>query len=194
MGKASYSSLYCVTSEEGKFSEFCFLMGISDLKWSRIKAPEPQNLNLHYLVEEKIKSVKTQLPNTPFFVEHTGLFIDAWKELPAGLTRIFMDTLGNDIFCKMMRHFKGSDRIARAKAVIGYYHPNGTVTTFEGEVTGIIATKPRGSNNFGWDPIFIPEGQNETYAEMSFEEKNRNSMRRIAVDKFMKYLSAHYQF
>jgi XTP/dITP diphosphohydrolase len=194
MEKASFSSLYCVTSEKEKYSEFSYLMGISDLKWSRIKAPEHQNMNLHYLVEEKIKSVKTQLPNTPFFVEHSGLFIDAWNELPGGLTRIFMDTVGNEVFCKMMQNFKDSERAARAIAVIGYYHPNGIVSTFEGAVSGSIALKPRGSNNFGWDPIFIPDGQSKTYGELSFNEKNRTSMRTLAVDKFMKYLSAHYQF
>lgn len=195
MGKIPYSSLYCVASQEEKYRELCFLMGLADLKWAKIRIIEPQNMNLHSLLEEKIEKMKIQLPYAPFFVEHTGLFIDSWKGLPGGLTRVFMETLRNDIFCfcKMMQAFTGEDRIARAKSVIGYYHPDGTSLTFEGETTGTIAPEPRGTKNFGWDPIFIPEGNTKTYGEMTLEEKNQSSMRRIAVDKFMKYLSAHYE-
>jgi XTP/dITP diphosphohydrolase len=195
MSKIPYSSLYCVASQEEKYKELCLLMGLADLKWAKIRIIEPQNMNLHSLLEEKIERVKTQLPYDPFFVELTGLLIDSWKGLPGGLTRVFMDTLGNDIsvFCKMMQAFSGDDRIARAISVIGYYNPDGANLTFEGETIGSIAPSPRGKKNFGWDPIFIPEGSTKTYGEMTLEEKNQTSMRRIAVDKFMKYLDAHFE-
>ena len=185
-------------SEEEKYLEFCTLLGFVDLRWAKIRAVEPQNLNLHILVEEKIKIVKDQLRDVPFFVEHTGLSINAWKGLPDGLTRIFMDTLGNEIVCKMMQPFKKkNDRIAWAKSVIGFYHPDGTIKTFEGEVQGKIADVPRGTNNFGWDPIFIPRREDEsderTFGEISSEEKNQCSMRKIAIGKLSEYLETRFE-
>lgn len=198
MNKLSYSSLHCVSSEEEKYQEFCRLIGFADLKWAKIRAVEPQNLNLHILVDEKIKIVREQLRDVPFFVEHTGLSINALKGLPDGLTRIFMDTLGNEIVCKMMQPFKRkNERIAWAKSVIGLYHPDGTIKTFEGEVQGRIAERPRGSNNFGWDPIFIPKREDEndarTFGEISPDEKNLCSMRRIAVEKLLAYLETRFE-
>jgi len=198
MSKLQYSSLHCVTSEEEKYQEIRTLIGLSDLKWAKIRAVEPQNLNLHILIEEKIKIVKEQLGDVPFLIEHTGLSINAWKGLPDGLTRIFMSKIGNDIVCKMMQPFKEeNERMAWAKSVVGFYHPDGTIRTFEGEVQGTIAEKPRGSNNFGWDPIFIPKRKEKndkrTYGEISFEEKNQISMRRIAIEKLKEYLDTCFE-
>jgi len=121
------------------------------------------------------------------------LLIDAWKELPGGLISVFMDTVGNEGICKMMRAYEGDERIARARVVIGYSHPDGGVYTFQGEVTGTISLEPRGKNNFGWDPIFIPEGDTRTYAEMTLAEKNRTSMRRDAVDRFARFLDQRFE-
>jgi len=168
-------------------------MGIADLKLSMINVVEPQSMNLELLVEEKIRVIASQLPDTPFFVDHTALIIDAWKGLPGGLTHVFMDSVGNDGICKMMHAYKGDERTARAKLVIGYYHQSSGIQTFAGEVSGTIAQQPRGTNNFGWDPIFIPNGESMTYAEMSLVEKNRTSMRQEAIEKFRGYLLQHYE-
>ena len=56
----------------------------------------------------------------------------------------------------------------------------------EGIIDGVIGELPRGENKFGWDPIFIPDGYQETFAEMMPEEKNKISMRRLAFDDFKK--------
>ena len=52
-----------------------------------------------------------------------------------------------------------------------------------GEVKGIISDRIRGKNGFGWDVIFIPEGHERTYGEMSSQEKNAISHRKRALDK-----------
>lgn len=194
MAKLKFSSLVFVSRSHNKHQEFISLLEIADLKLSNIAVIEPQSLNLEFLVEEKIKLIASQLPNTPFFVDHTALTINAWKGLPGGLTHVFMDSVGNEGICKMMHAYRGDERTARAKLMIGYYHQSSGIQTFTGEVTGTIAQQPRGSNNFGWDPIFIPYGETKTYAEMSFDEKNRTSMRREAVEKFHNYLLQNYEF
>jgi non-canonical purine NTP pyrophosphatase (RdgB/HAM1 family) len=193
MAKMKFSSLVFVSRSLNKYKEYKTLMNMPDLKLSQIHVTEPQSMNLEFLVEEKIKVIRPQLPDAPFFVEHTGLIIDAWKGLPGGLTDVFMDTVGNDGICKMMSSYKGDDRAARAKVVIGYYHQSSGIQTFAGEVTGTIVNQPRGTNNFGWDPIFIPDGDTRTYAEMSQPDKNRTSMRRVVVDIFMPYLLQHFE-
>lgn len=58
---------------------------------------------------------------------------------------------------------------------------------FEGIIKGKIV-KPRGESNFGWDPIFVPEGFGKTFAEMGVEEKNKISHRKIVLEKLKKYI------
>jgi XTP/dITP diphosphohydrolase len=194
MSKLKLSSLVFVSRSQSKYKEYSILTGISDLRLSQITVTEPQSMNISFLVEDKIKIISPQLPDIPFFVEHTGLIIDAWRGLPGGLTHIFMDTVGNQGICKMMNAYKEGERTARAKVVIGYFHQSSGMQTFEGEVAGMIAQQPRGTNNFGWDPIFIPNGDTRTYAEMSLEEKSKTSMRREAVGKFLGFLMQHFEF
>lgn len=52
----------------------------------------------------------------------------------------------------------------------------------------IVSTEERGKRHFGWDPVFIPKGENRTFAQMSPEEKNAKSHRRAALAKFKNYL------
>jgi len=187
-----YSELTFVSGSLEKHEEYRSLLGISDLRWSNVKIPETQHLDLHVLVGEKIELVRPKLPGEPFFVEHTGLIIDAWNGLPGGLTAVFMDTVGNNGICQMLRGYRPSERTARAKVVIGFYEPERGAQTFDGEVTGTIANRPRGEFGFGWDPIFIPDGEQQTYAEMPLEEKNRTSMRSDAVEGFRRHLARRF--
>lgn len=188
-----YSSLSFVSRNADKHREYCALLGLADLTMSRIRVTEPQSLNLHWVVEQKLEIVSAQLPKQPFFLEHTGLIIDAWKGLPGGLTQTFLDTVGNEGLCRMMTAFHGDERAARAHVVIGFHDPDLGSRMFEGEVAGRIASSPRGTNNFGWDPIFIPAGDTRTYGEMSLEEKDLTSMRRRAVERFAEFLGQHFQ-
>ena len=55
----------------------------------------------------------------------------------------------------------------------------------------LIATKPKGEFGFGWDPIFIPKGEKKTFAEMKTSQKNKFSMRKKALVKFKRWLSAN---
>lgn len=66
---------------------------------------------------------------------------------------------------------------------------NGKLRQFEGIVTGSIAENFKGSKGFGYDPIFIPDGYEMTFAEMSMEEKNKISHRGVAVRKLVDYLN-----
>ena len=90
---------------------------------------------------------------------------------------------------KLLNNLKDkSDRSAQFTCVIavildGEYH------FFEGVIRGKIIDTPRGENGFGYDPIFVPDGYDETFAELSSEIKNNISHRAIAMQKFQEFIS-----
>jgi len=65
---------------------------------------------------------------------------------------------------------------------------DGKEYVFEGRVTGTITQDLRGSNGFGYDPVFMPDGFSKTFAEMSLEEKNSISHRKMALKKLLDFL------
>ena len=83
---------------------------------------------------------------------------------------------------------ENEDRSARFRTVIAL-HINGEMHTFEGIVEGKIIQEKRGDEGFGYDPIFVPDGYKETFAEMSMEEKNKISHRARAFSKMFDYLN-----
>ncbi len=169
-----FSELTFVSSNSYKHREYCNLIGLSDLKNLSVKIEEPQSLNLEMLVREKVNRLIPKLPDIPFFVEHTGLSIEAWNGLPGGLIGQFMDCVGNEGICKMMQAYQEIERSAKATVVIGYYSRKSGCHVFQGDVFGTIASKPRGSKNFGWDAIFIPEGDIRTYRSSVSLGKSRS--------------------
>lgn len=85
-----------------------------------------------------------------------------------------------------------TNRAARFRTVITLIL-NNEIVHFEGSVDGQIATSPSGKEGFGYDPIFIPEGYNRSFAELSPEEKNSISHRGRAVQKLVEYLKESQQ-
>lgn len=66
---------------------------------------------------------------------------------------------------------------------------DGNINQFSGEINGIISTEQSGPNGFGYDPIFIPDGWQKTFAEVDLKEKNKISHRSIAVEKLVEFLA-----
>jgi XTP/dITP diphosphohydrolase len=70
---------------------------------------------------------------------------------------------------------------------------NGEIQQFNGIIKGTILTEQRGTNGFGYDPLFVPNGYDKTFAEMSKEEKNMISHRALAVQQLVAYLQQQAQ-
>ncbi len=81
-----------------------------------------------------------------------------------------------------------TNRTARFKTVIALVI-DGKEHFFEGEIKGQITLQPIGNGGFGYDPVFIPEGYDQTFAQMSLDEKNRISHRAIATQKLVDFLN-----
>jgi inosine/xanthosine triphosphate pyrophosphatase family protein len=90
MTKLTYSSLVFASSNRRKLREYRIILSLPDLKLSEIRIDEHQRRYAEDVVSEKIEVVKKILTDTPFFVEHTALEIDAWGGFPGGFTSVFM--------------------------------------------------------------------------------------------------------
>lgn len=84
---------------------------------------------------------------------------------------------------------KVEDRRARFRTVVALIDHEGTARTFEGVCNGTITTTPRGDGGFGYDPLFQPDGYDQTFAEMPPDLKNQISHRRKALDAVYRFLS-----
>lgn len=124
------------------------------------------------------------------FADDTGLEIDALHGAPgvysaryAGPACSFEDNMR-----KVLSQMEGiSNRKAQFKTVIALILDNKEYL-FEGSVSGTILEKKSGTQGFGYDPIFLPDGYNESFAEMSAELKNKISHRAVATQKLTHFL------
>lgn len=92
---------------------------------------------------------------------------------------------------KLLKEIKGveeSRRGARFVCVVALAFPDGSVKVFDGFVEGSIGIEPKGSNGFGYDPVFYPKGYKRTFAEMTGEEKDRLSHRATALKALREYI------
>jgi non-canonical purine NTP pyrophosphatase (RdgB/HAM1 family) len=143
-----------------------------------VDLPEPQALDPSEVVDAKARSAYALLER-PVIVEDSGLAIRAWGGFPGALVRWIEKSAGVAAMAKMLDGFP--DRSATAVCAIAYCD-GGEVVSARGEVSGSIAPSPRGSQGFGWDVVFVPEGATSTFAEMAPAEKDRVSHRRRAWD------------
>ena len=127
------------------------------------------------------------------FADDTGLEVDALDGRPGVRSARYA---GNDANAQnnmklLLKELEDkADRTARFKTVIALF-VNGEEFLFEGIVEGQIAEEPRGTNGFGYDPLFIPEGETRTFAEMKFEEKNARSHRTLAINGLAEFFSSN---
>lgn len=125
------------------------------------------------------------------FADDTGLEINALDGNPGVYSARYAgeEKIAANNIRKVLNELKGKqNRLACFKTVIALIL-NDDEYFFEGKIKGNITEMERGKNGFGYDPIFIPEGYNKTFAEMSLEEKNKISHRGIAVQKLTNFLN-----
>jgi XTP/dITP diphosphohydrolase len=89
---------------------------------------------------------------------------------------------------KLLNDLRGIKRREAVFRTVICFIKNGREFFFEGKISGQITTEKRGSQGFGYDPVFVPDGYNKTFAEMGLEEKNRISHRALAIADFVKHL------
>ncbi|QKQ99791.1 XTP/dITP diphosphatase [Metallosphaera tengchongensis] len=173
-----------VTSNNYKYQEFLDLAN-NRIKLSRVDAPklEIQADSIEEIVRYSAVTFYS-LFRSPLIVEDSGLFIEELRGFPGPYTNYVKRTLDCMGILKLMENVE--NRNATFKSVIAYVDHD-RLALFEGETEGTIALKMSGQEGFGFDPIFIPKGRNETFSEMVLHEKNLISHRGQAFRKFLKY-------
>ena len=206
--------LYFITGNKGKFEEVKAIL--PEVERLDIDLPEIQEIDAHEVIKAKLqaafahrdgvrkrgalsqdlasafasdaeqKSHRVYSIGTGFMVEDISLCLDCLNGLPGPLIKWFLKAVGNEGLAEITSQF-GNDKVT-ARTMIGYAKSADDIHFFEGVIEGKIVA-PRGELGFGWDPIFLPEGYDKTFAEMTLEEKNAISMRRIATNKLKEFLS-----
>jgi XTP/dITP diphosphohydrolase len=154
-----------------------------------IDIPEPHD-TLQDNAREKAVTIY-QLTHTNCFSEDTGLEVFSLNGEPGVQSARYAGedkSFGKNIE-KLLHNLTGKDdRRAQFRTVVCLLL-NGREHFFEGICTGRILAEQKGTQGFGYDPVFVPDGAEKTFAEMTTAEKNHFSHRRKAVDKLVAYLS-----
>lgn len=184
------TKLVLASHNKGKLAEFSTLLadfGITVLSAGDLDLPEPDETETTFAGNAALKAVAAaKATNLPALSDDSGLCVSAlggapgiysarWagpdKDFPAAMARIH-DGIGPD------------ERDAWFICVLCLAFPDGTTHLFEGRVNGQITWPPRGEKGHGYDPIFTPEGETRTFAEMEEAEKNAISHRARAFKAF----------
>lgn len=193
--------LYLVTGNEGKAREFSAILGttveILPLKLRKEIQGTPEEIALTKL-EDVFEQPELQLvrlevsTNVGVIVDDVSFPMKALYGLPGPYIKSFLEPpegedpdRGIQLLCDIARW--SGKRDVRAICTLGYATSPKDKRIFQGVANGIIVP-PRGTNGFGWDRIFQPEGYSQTYAEMTLEEKNKISHRAKAVEQLREYL------
>lgn len=190
--------LLIATNNRHKINEIKKIISIE-----RIDLISLKDLNLNVEIEETENSLEGnalikakevfELTKIPAVSDDTGLFVDALDGKPGVYSsRYAGDKATYDDNCnKLLSELKNVPenlRTAYFKTVVCLYLYDNKYNFFDGIVKGKIINEKRGTNGFGYDPLFIPEGYSITYAEMSTELKNQISHRAKAFGKLKDFL------
>lgn len=127
--------------------------------------------------------------------DDSGLMVDYLGGAPGVYSARFAGEDGNDEknnekLLKLLNGVPAKERTAKFVSVITMVYPDGTVITARGECPGRIITAPAGDNGFGYDPLFVPDGYDKTFAQLTAVEKNAISHRAAALAELEKILEA----
>lgn len=130
----------------------------------------------------------------PTLADDSGLVVDGLGGRPGVFSARFAGPDADDAAnnSKLLQEVIGLNQAERSAAFVcsmAYVSPDGVDQLFEGRVGGSIIDQPRGEHGFGYDPLFLVNGYQQTMAELPLEEKNRISHRGQALQAFKQYLA-----
>ena len=189
MRKFSGETPLIATHNEGKVAEIAQMLSehvANVISAASLNLPEPEETGSTFAENAILKAQAAALKSGKIsLADDSGLAVNAlngdpgiysarWggpkKDFKLAMQKV-QDALGNN-----------ADRSAYFVCVLALAWPDGHVETFEGRVTGTLIWPMRGTNGFGYDPIFVPDGHQKTFAEMNMQEKKSISHRRRAFD------------
>lgn len=151
--------------------------------------PLPEETGTTYEENAALKACAAALTTgLPALADDSGLEVEVLGGQPGVYSARFgnraTDTERNLYLLERMRYM--ANRRARFVSVVILAHPDGQIETYRGELTGTLLEGPRGENGFGYDPLFVPDGETRTLAEMTVAEKRQISHRGRALAALMR--------
>jgi len=186
--------LIIASQNQNKLVEFKKILGdkinlfsLSDIGLNQEIPENEKTIKKNAMFKAKFVNIQT---GKNVFADDTGLEIDSLNGEPGVYSARYSGVERNsdkNIELVLTKLKNKSNRNSRFKTIISLIL-DGKSVNFEGVVEGKITEEKRGSNGFGYDPIFQPDGYASTFGEMSLKEKNKISHRSIAINKMVQYL------
>ena len=173
----------------GEIGEFLRGYGVDAVSAGSLGLPEPEETGLTFEANAKLKALAAATASGfPSLADDSGLAVNALGGDP-GIYSARWAGPEKDFAMAMRKVHEGigdnPDRSAYFVAVLCLAWPDGHCECFEGRVGGVIDWPPRGAAGFGYDPVFRPDGETRTFAEMEAQEKHDISHRARAFDKLI---------
>lgn len=192
----SEKKLVIASHNQGKVREIGVLLrpfGVETVSVGELNLPEPVEDGDSFVANAEIKALAAaKASGLPALSDDSGLSVDALGGAP-GIVSARWAGPNKDFQAAMTRiHTEIGDQDRRAHFVcaLTLAWPDGHMESFEGKVFGTITWPMRGANGFGYDPIFTPDGYNETFGEMDPDHKHAISHR---ADAFRQLIDACFQ-
>ncbi|GLK66170.1 MULTISPECIES: RdgB/HAM1 family non-canonical purine NTP pyrophosphatase [Paracoccus] len=201
MRKLTERKLLLATHNRGKLEEIRAMMaphGIEVVSAGELGLPEPAETENSFIGNARIKALAAmQATGLPVLADDSGITVDGLDGAPGVYTADWAETPnGRDFMQAMTRTWRELDergvpepRTAQFRATLILLWPDGHEEIFEGVAPGHLVWPPRGEQGHGYDPIFVPEGHDVTYAEMPAEQKNAISHRARAFRQLEAFLA-----
>jgi len=176
--------LVIATHNKGKLAEMHDLLlryGVEAVSASELNLPEPEETGTSFAANARIKAeAAAHASGLPAFADDSGLAVDALDGAPgiysarwAGETKDFRHAMEKvEASLRERDAFTPENRKAHFVSVLAIAWPDGHVEEFEGRVDGTLVWPPRGERGFGYDPMFLPDGFDLTFGEMTSEQKH----------------------
>lgn len=188
------SQLIVASHNPGKVREIKALLGphgIDPLSAAELGLAEPEETGATFAANAELKArAAADAGHHPALADDSGLWVDALGGAPgvysarwAGPEKDFGRAMAR--VERELQEKKAKDLSAKFVCALSLAMPHGEIKTFEGEVRGQLIFPPRGSHGFGYDPIFVPDGFEETFAELDPHLKNAMSHRARAFEKLL---------
>ena len=183
------NEVWFATSNEHKFEEARFALGDFGITLRRLpaKGTELQDDDVAEIARRSALETFSRAKK-PLFVEDTGLFVPALNGFPGPYASYVNRTIGPESLVTLMKGVK--NRSAEFVSAVAYCCGPSGARVFCGKLPGLISNTPRGTNGFGFDPIFVPAGSEMTLAEMSPEQKGAISHRSKALRSLGRWLES----
>lgn len=191
-------TLVFATHNKGKLEEMEHLLtpfGVKVVGAADMDLPEPEETEDTFVGNARIKAhAAAKATGLPCLSDDSGITIDALNGAPGVYTADWAETgNGRDFVMAMTRAHNELEainaphpRLAQFRSTLVVAWPDGHDEVFEGVAPGHLTWPMRGDQGFGYDPMFVPQGYDITFAEMDRWEKNKISHRALAVQKFVK--------